>query len=490
MSSKRKHRHFIAAPIMLAGIALLYGVNAMTPVHAVLVPREDWIFTAEDKPRDFSLPNVVSGRLEPGSSVRISEKGLKIDFLKGAGHLRILGPVEISTGPDLKIMALASDISVILSDQSTTFVSISAPILVSRKEQKWILFPEQQLIFDSGQERKISVPATWLEKEKTEFMTLRQTRTSFETGLESLIGQGSYAEALAKLRSPENLKPDGTAARLLLGEVMANGGIYDNDRVSLAYTLAKFSGSDEITKLVTVRLLPEGQTVSDNAAGLVVSELKNPFVSDELLSVIPEMAAWRPKPLVAGVPDFFADTVMRISGSDPEKAFDLIHSSAKDLPRIYNEAGYPRQAEIWQSALDRLVPVISGLLKDPEKQAMLKSDQHERLISSVKEEPEQTVSSTPAELLKKSVFGHEELILKTKGMLSRGGILISTLTSLKVVDDWPDCVKVEGVYRAEKGRDVPYTFTYDVANDLLFDIIRDGVRQPNKMSADRFFKSK
>jgi hypothetical protein len=453
----------------------------------------NWTLIADLKPRDFSIPLTVGGRLEPESSVVFSNQGSRISLNRGTVHLRAFGPVEVDIGPDIRVLALNSDFSIIAGSDTVTVVTLTASVLVTQGENVWILPPGHQLVFENGSVRRVSVPAEWLTQEQTQYQTLSELdiHESIPDGanIDALITGGSYKEALSLVRASTVSVPlnHSTAARLL-AKVLAADGLFDADRVSLAFALGRLGDFPQLSPLIAICLVQDGDRTADEAAVLIRKELSAPVIFSDLPAALPMLAAATVRPLSAGATDLWAKSLIRLAAADGKKAFESLHQSAPGLPARYFDAGYPKQAKLWAEAVTRSADILMPLLKDSSDRQALLSDQRTVQRYGFKETGPAVQSSDSAILIEKSRFSEDELMAQTRKMLSGHGVLFSSLTTIKVTDEQPDSVRIDGIFRAENGHDVPYAFTYDVASGRILGIVRDGMRLPNSLTVDQFFK--
>jgi len=473
---------------MFLGMVMIAAVNASLPAHASQSSSGmgEWTLTAQASARDFSIPLTVAGRLDPGGSLAVTDSGQRLRLTQGTAHLRAVGLTAVDVPFAVRVDALAADFSLIAEPDAVTVVAVSAPVLATRGDRTWVVSPKRQLRIDSsGNARLSGVPGEWLESEAALFRTMQAFDPAASVpqveALDAAIARGAYADALAVVGVSA---PDPVSASPLLSKVLGGDEPFTSDRVTLAFALVRTRSSPLFSTLLALRLVQEGERIEEKAAPLVVRELASSPLADDLPSIVPLLAAALGRPLVPGIVDQWKTETIRLVAMDPAAAFPVFRETAPLLPALYIQAGFPRQARLWEEAIANVSAVLSPLLPVDERTTLERDLQAARLRDA---EDQPTAPSSVASLTAHS-RPDQELLSFTRQLLREHGVMLSTLTTVKVVADRADAVRIEGVFIAEEGRDVPYAFTVDIAQDRIVGIVRDGVRLPNGLPVSQFFK--
>jgi hypothetical protein len=487
MSKRISHRHLIALPLMLLGMTAVAAVNTVLPASADMrVTSQEWSFRSEAAAKDFSVPLVVAGRIDPNSTLSFENGGRILRLDQGVMHVRAFGVVTLRVR-DAMVTTVATDITVIAEPEAATFVAINAPVLVTKGERTWIVPPMKQLRLGASEGRLIAVPSDYLARERTIYAALPSLDASISiTDAEEIdqLSSTSFSGALTLLASRTSSIISADAASQLLAKALSSDSNFSPDRMAFVFALAKKVDPVTVPSLLALRLMSEGPRVLPASSPIVVQELfaSSPFQAD-LPTVIPFLASEMLKPLISGIPNQWATMLLGKATVDPSAALAAIHKDdVLSLPDRYRTAGYPEQARLWEEAIQRVAVVLSPLLS-PDQRQMLERDQ----VSSLHRELETVQSSVQSSEPSMPSFTDEELITRTHVFLSMHAVLQSTLTTIVIDQEHIDCVRIGGVFLPEGGKDVPYAFTYDIAGNLVRDIVRNGVRLPNSLTPEKFF---
>lgn len=482
------HRHIIAVPVMFLAMVMIAAVNASLLVHASQSSSGmgEWTLTAQASARDFSIPLTIAGRLDPGGSLAVADNGQRLRLSEGTAHLRAMGLISVDVPSAIRVDALAADFSLIAEPDAVTVVAVSAPVLATRGDRTWVVPPKHQLrIASSGNARLSGIPGEWLESEAALFRTMQTFDPAASVpqveALDAAIARGAYADALAAVGATA---PDPVSVAPLLSKVLGGDGPFTSDRVTLAFALVRTRSSPLLSALLALRLAQEGERIEEKAASLVVRELASSALAGDLPSAVPLLAAALGRPLVSGIVDQWETETIRLVVLDSAAALPVFREAAPLLPAQYVQAGFPRQAEFWEQAIANVSAVLSPLLPADER-TTLERDLQSAHLHDMEDQPTAPSSVTSSAAVSRS---DQELLSFTRQLLREHGVMLSTLTTVKVVSDRADTVRVEGVFIAEEGRDVPYAFTVDIAQNRIAEIVRDGVRLPNGLPVSQFFK--
>ena len=455
-------------PLMVLSMVLLAGLGKIVPVRASAGSSADvWVIKSEAKPRDFSVSSTLNGRLEPESRIDIFGRGNKIKLNRGTAHVRAFGQVEASVG-DVKAFAMDTDFMLMTGPEKNTIVSLTASMLVKSGGKSWILPPGYQLVFETGAGRRAPLPAEWLANEKINFETL-------ENADDATIGTNDIADNPA-------ISGEG-----LIGKEIRKDGLYDVDRVELIYRLVRSSAFPELEELVTIRLIQEGERITGDAAKLILGRVPGSDIYADLPHALPQVADSTRKPVVSGLVKIWSDRMVEVMASDPGVAFGIMHNVTPNIPAGYLQAGYPKQAQIWEEEINRLLPILKPLFGD---EIQAKIDEDFRIVRRDSFEIRQADYSgeSPAKYVGEIKFTNDQLVSKARILILGNGFMQSALTSIKILEDQPDSVRITGVFRAEGGRDISYDFAYDAADERISEIKKDGVTQPNSLKLEQFLK--
>ena len=158
------------------------------------------------------------------------------------------------------------------------------------------------------------------------------------------------------------------------------------------------------------------------------------------------------------------------------------------LPSHYVAAGYPVQAKSWSDAFIRVRQVIAPLLGEQDQEVLLRDFERrdEQYVPQSISAESVVPPASPTVFAPR--YSEEELVALTQKLLVERGALISTLTHIEAISGKVDQAHVEGIFLSENGKDVPYSLTFDPVNNVVRDIVRDGVRLPNAVPVDTFFR--
>ena len=468
MHSSPRHRHFIAVPVAMLSMAIVTCVHALMPVHAQesVAPPAISALSASNIPMNFSIPSVLSGRLEPDSRLSVAEDGTVLRLEIGEISLRALGAISVESA-GVRIEVMMADISVITDETSVSIVALNAPVFVTYQGVPRIVRSGHQLFLSADNApRDTEVPSDWLVGR----LALIDAQTVSMLPNVRTLGVSSDVTVLAQSLRTETLS---------------------SEHIQRALVSARKLDADHLPAFLLQRLLMLPQRLDPSATQFVVSQLFT--LSDsaiDMLLAVPEEIVRERRPLLSGTADEWALTVIRIGTTDASRAAHILHQvMSLSLPAIYVRAGYPVQAMSWNNAFIQVKQVIVSLLGEEDQAVLLQdfartNDSRDAELVSNEELP--VAAPTPAKPALPR-FSEDELVALTKQLLIDRGVLISTLTHVEAISGKIDQAHVEGVFLPENGQDVPYTFTFDAAHNVIRDVVRDGVRFPNAVPLDTFF---
>lgn len=413
------------------------------------------LVTKEDG-QQFSLPG-LSGFLWPSSRLSVSRDGETITLRKGSLLVGAAGSLRIDVGDGMTVRLLAGSCLILWDERSVTVVALTAPALALRGDEIWILPGGTQLSFaGNGKGEQSAVPKEWLAQQSAKSASLPVTETALAHPL---------ASVLTLLHSPD---------------------VIDADSLSAILGLPALSGDSALKLLAAVRLAPQAGRMDGKAAEILSSAISENVRPSQLAFAVPALAASTlnvlPAPLVAE----WAKAAGRMAADDPVGSAALFHRTIASLPGSYQTAGYPKQAMLWRGAIKQVHVILSALL------AGAAADQYaEDFIAAMREVdlPEGTTppSQSNAAQQLESQFTPDQLTDLTRQLLWTKEVLLSASVSLTADTMNADCARVDGVFIAEAGHDVPYAFSYCPATQFIRNIERDSKRLPNDVPVDRFF---
>jgi hypothetical protein len=469
MHSSPRHRHFIAVPVAIFSMAVLACVHALMPVHAQesVPPPVVSALSAGDAPLDFMVSSVLNGRLEPNSRLSVVEDGTVLRLDAGEISLRAFGAISVESA-GVRIETVMADISVITDETSVSIVALNAPVFVIYQDVPRIIRAGHQLFLSrDNAPRDTEVPTDWL------------------------AGRISLIESQAASTST-NIKTLGVSQDVTVLAQSLRAEMLSADHVQRAFVSARKLDADHLPALLLQRLLMLAQRLDPSAAQFVLSQAftRSDSAIDMFLAV-PEEIVREQRPLLSGTADEWAHAVIRIGTTDASKAVHILHQVMSfSLPATYVRAGYPVQAMSWSNAFTQVKQVIMPLLSEEDQSVLLQdfvrmNDSQDAEFVSDEEVPVAVPAPAKPVLPR---FSEDELVALTKQLLIDHGVLISTLTHVEAISGKIDQVHVEGVFLPENGKDVPYTFTFDAAQNVIRNVVRDGVRFPNAVPVDTFFR--
>lgn len=431
----QRHRHIVAVPLVALAMLVIAGVNQLMPLHAALGQKEFEVQLDATRDQPFHIGTGMRGYLYAGSSLFANRDGTHVTLDHGQA---IFSPTEYTELGIGDVRAFFDSSVFVIRDNPTTVVALKHPIIVAVQNTHYVVLFGQQLLIDpTGAVSLTSVSSAW------------------------------FAETLSQV--PDAARDD------------------DVSRITLDTYQALLRNVDAATdqrRLLLLRLMNLGTRTDDDAADLLTADVVNDsFLISALPRILPELVLLSGTPVQTPLIPAWADSIIESGVRDGTGVSELL-SRTVTIPSFLEEIGYPVHAALWRSALLRVIttlkPTVSGdasvLLSQAQNTLSANMHSEENLPAPVAEKP-----------LPSTQWTFDELRAITHDALVHHGALIATSTAL-VPDITSQVVIVQGVYVAEDGRDVPYTFTYDPALQELRSIIRDGKHLPNTVPIDVFFE--
>ncbi len=416
----------------------------------------DGTFTTKESEQQFSLPG-LSGLLGPLSHLSVSRDGKTLTLRRGSLLVDVAGSLRIDVGDGTIVRFLAGSCRIFRDERSVTVVALSAPVLVLRGDEIWILPGGYQLsIAGSARAKQSAVPQEWLAEQSEMIASLPVMDVSSTDPLVSLV---------AFLHSPDVITVES------LAEVLA---------------LPALSADSALRLLVAVRLAPEAGRMDAKVSEILSSAISETLGPSQLAFAVPALATSTLNVLPTGLIAEWTRTASRMAADDPFGSATLFRGAVSSLPGSYETAGYPKQAMLWRGAISRVNVVLSSLLTgaaaDQYAEDIGATHRAVRLLERTPSSSQPIATQQPA-----SHVPSDQLTSLTRQFLLSKDVLFSASVSITIDPDTVDCARVEGIFIVEAGSDVPYTFSYCPADQYIRKIERDGKRLPNDVPVNTFF---
>lgn len=415
----------------------------------------DGMLITEQSEQQFSLTG-LSGLLGPLSRLSMSRDAQTLSLRKGSLLIDAAGTVSINIGDGFTVRLLDGSCLVLRDEHSGTVVALSAPALALRGDERWILPRGTQLTLDGvGRVQQSEAPAQWLAEQSAKNASLPRAELPAADPIASLV---------ALLHSSDPLT---------------------SDALSAAFALSAVSQDSALEVLAAVQLAPQAERMDGRASDMIVSAILEHIASSELAFAVPALANSTLKILPAGLIAAWSKAAGRMAADDPVGSATLFHRIVASLPARYETAGYPKQAMLWRGSIRQVHVILSLLLTGAAAEeyaedfatAMRETDLSERSARSSESAAPQRLSS----------YTSDQLTDLTRQFLLKEEVLLGASVSITVDGENPDCARVDGVFIAEAGHDVPYAFSYCPRKEFIRRIDRDSKHLPNDVPVDTFF---
>ncbi len=416
-------------------------------------------FKADANPIDFQTGWMLSGTLEPGTTVSADKSGEHLELIHGHAVLRSSGFTQLTAGT-LRVIALAASYAALHDESSTTVVPLTAPVIVSYGSDTKVVVPGMQLTVTADNKTTVaSVPQDWF---------LQQMQT-------------------VKLLSDSVIPSDASGredAQAGLAHMLSHGRITTDSYQKAEAATLSVDSSGTALRLLLLRLLQENARTDTEASRRIAEAIsEDRFLATELVTVLPLHISTLQKPVAEAHIRMWEKSALSLGLTDVTSAITVLRLYA-DFPEKLTRAGYPEQSMLWQHALAYVGTILRTTLSG---EALASMDATLDIINrgDIDEAPKPT--SVPAPYVPATDWSESELIAIVHQTLSSKGVLMAVTTEL-APDTPTQTVRVSGVFIAEQGSDVPYVFTFDVARNLITDIKRSGKELPNTVPVDVFFR--
>lgn len=433
-NTTRRHRHFVAVPLTAFAILALAGVSAFLPVRAEEETGKLSVHLHAEKDQPFRIDTSVVGTLYAGSLLRADRTGTRMSLLQGQMLVRQQGHMTVDVG-EMHVYALDASFFIV-KDSRSTIAALDEPLLVVFHDETKIVFKGQQLLLmEDGSTSIASLPAEWQVERMHELQAMHPDEAHAQT------------------------------SDLYIQRFRASTSAFEK-------------------RLILLHLISLGKKVDEEVIPDMVRTLQDDEVLRDLFpSMLPSLAVTSQKSLHPEIVSAWADDVIEWGLRDGTGAALLLHQVAS-VPSFVEEAGYPIQASLWRDAMRHAVRILQPTVSPENSELLSKA----RDVFSAEEITVMPIRVPEEEEPKpETTWSADELSLLTRQALVSYGALIATSTAF-VPDVQKQVVHVQGIYVAEQGKDVPYSFTYDPVKEELRSINRDGTRLPNVVPLAVFFR--
>ncbi len=438
----------------------------MSASAAVTDSSEDLVIASGDQEKQFSLASGITVLLSPASKVLVTPKD-SIEFIQGTALIKASGFASIDMGNGFHADALMGSLLVMRDNVSTTVVALTFPVIATVVNKETIVSPGYQLRVDSdGTVQTSGTPDAWLAEQ------IANSRMLPDTPLPSSHSGFEDGDAARKTMLAEYLQdPD---------EVLSASS------VAAAFALADALGESSLASLAALRLAVFSDRLDPESSDLVSKRIAaDSSLSQDRVLAIPVLALHTLRPLPQGLLDLWVQDVSRAAAADAQSTASTLHALISVLPLKYDDAGYPKQAELWRAAIGEVGEMMSPLLSGTDQETFL-SDIAVALHGS---SPTSVVLVQAPEVMHevRHTYPVSELIALARGLLLDAEALFTTITTFEADDSLADCVKVSGILLKEKDNDVPYEFSLCPLQRMVRNIKRNGVALPNAVPIKQFF---
>ncbi len=437
-----RHRHFVAAPLTAVLLLFIGAVSAAAPVGAEYVhPRGSGIVNSDGQDLPFSTPAGPRGLLGEHSEIALAKDG-SLELRRGSLFALADDGLMIDAGLGLWAQTIDGMVFVLRSDEAALVASVRGPALAVTPEKTWILPQGYQLRIDAaGTAKRSRIPEEWLT----------------DQALRSNMIPASTPNAYDQL--------------VLTGD-------------DVTASLVEDTGPLRRRLLTALSLGTSLERLDDVAVTQVVSAIvHDPEAADDLPFAIPALAASVMKPLPDELFQGWVQSVLRLATTDAMAAQAIVLDTAVSLPRVFEDAGYPRQAILWRSALASVSEVLSPLLAGEGLDTF--DEQISQALHAVSYFAAETLTSEAETVVRK--YSDAEVVSLTRTVLHSHHVLFTAATDITPDTNRADCARVSGVFIAENGQDTAYAFSYCPGTERVAGIERAGTPLPNELTASAFF---
>ncbi len=482
-----RHRHLVAAPLMVLALFAVSFFDAHIPAGAVSASTvADGVVTTGKDSKQFSTSEGITAIAQPYSSVSIGG-GRQLTLLRGSVLARTTGIVEIDLGFGVKAHAIDGAFIALRDDASVSVVALTSAVLVSRENRLLIVPVGKQLRMDpSGTFDRVTVPSMWFSDQVSAVAVLPETQLPSLTEAQHRLMETILSDNDA-VRSQDIRKLSEDDRLILLSSIVSGDGQLSASQTNTALDLAASFELDggTLQAVTALRLISTNERMETGAGAAPADALAGTLTPAEFIYAVPEIALSSLRPVSSELIDHWSEEIVRSALSDAPSMVKALHGVINDVPQTYEDAGYPEQATLWRTAVSRISTSLTPLLSIDDAKT-LAFDVAAALVPHQKEAAAAPVALPPP-VPAKPQFTDDQLIAFTRKTLLLHDVLFSTNTLIAPSTSDVDCARVTGVFLSQNGRDVPYQFSVCPGTSVVKAIEHDGKRFPNSVPIDRFF---
>lgn len=469
MKDTQKHRHFVAIPIALVGIALVTALHAVLPVSAIKADVASESLTMIHGLSQIDTPSGTHLSMDETAEFGVSRDGTSIHIEMGDGLFTVQGYAEVKIGC-VRVQALRSIFYVSHFDTSLTVASVEGPLLVRLCSAVPRIVSEgfQLTTAHDGTAVILPVASSWI-RQQAERARLAESAPQTDVSRQgTLVSRLDHSNALAShLRSPSTIS---------------------NDDLHTAFSVTRAIDPDGfLPTLFAFALLPSASMLDPSQQDDILQVMQSsPSLALDLLQGIPTTLLQHPAVLPDSVHTFWLDGALRLSSDDPALALSLLRDISH-LGSVFDAQELPKQADLWRQNIIEVSRVLDSLLSESDREILASV----RLqISSPLSEPSTNLTSSASSsssTVLPSVLAPKDMLSRTQEVLHRFGVLFTSDTRLVLDPHDASSIRVTEIFVSDQGRDTAYELSYSPSENLLHHIVRDGSALPNALSPEQFF---
>lgn len=479
---KQKHRHLVAAPIAILAILTVAGLSNLVPARAeVDSGRMTVRLSSPNADQTFAIGGGVAGILRQGSALLADDFGSRLALKEGQMLLRASEFVSLDLGDSITASAVRGSFVAVREGGAVTVAALDTPLVIANGTSNIVLAPGSQSTFKPGQPGTVTtIGSEWYTTQLSDLAMLSAPVLPAigHQGLAAAIDQHDLKDCVSIVSEGHLSHSD---LRSALSTLLQSGHI----DVTTYDCIRSFSDSLDppgtLRELSLLTLAAEGARTDTTASAAIAGDFtSDPMLRSALPDVLPLLAIVTLKPLQPSLLDIFPTAVIETGLSDPARAVAILQRTAM-LPKALVSAGLPLQSEAWKSVIARAITVLKTTVPEEQRSALDASLTQVLGVQTVKEQPVASAKPVPT-----THWSADELTAITRDVLMTHGALVATTTAL-TPDTEAQTVRVEGVFIAEGGWNVPYGFSYDPGSETVKEITRDGRKLPNAVPLKTFF---
>ncbi len=503
-TSPRQHRHFVAAPLIMAVLlSSVVPVLGQGSVRAELTT----VSVIDAQHHAIRFRTGLSALIEKGTQVAEANDGMVLlagsALVANASVLHVqAGPAELTGFDGAFYASYQSPVLTVAAISTPVYVRMANGIAIVPVGRQWRISAEALPAFSAGWEDWITahetkpLPASFIQEQRAVAQTLDASARSGnkETPAADLV-IGKLPAARQRLEQAQQEGLGGTIHAL----------VQSGDAVSLQSLLTDPAvnqlTSDERLSLLSsdaspsVLLAVQPLVSADATSRLLLSfhpAYRQVFLADALTaSTDPEESALRLLLLPAS--DTLPTPLPPVLRSQYLAAMQsFLRGQKQPLPMLYafirqmaevqqelSESQYPERHAAYGDAIRQFLPSSSDVV--PADITAIAASFRSDVIQASQSVSSASVSSAPCNAAKPS-----DPVDRTRNFLQEAGALFTVQTSLTILDAHD--VRVESVAFSTGQGDRLLSFTVDYTCQMLKDMTVDGQKQPLSMSMEAFGK--